>query len=93
MSFKAETPLDRIDVLDDDAKAALRKADVTTVEELVGRIERDPEALAALLDVPPSEVKRIRKSASEVIPPHVWKALTAAPASRAEPDALDPNTR
>jgi hypothetical protein len=92
-TFKAKmTPLDRVEALSDDAKAALRQVNVTTVEELVGQMEADPQALAELLDVRPSEFERLRRSASEALPPHVREALTAA-----APDftlgALDPTTR
>jgi hypothetical protein len=87
------TPLDHLDVLGDGEKAALRNVNVTTVEELVGQLEADPQALAELLDVPPSKLKRIRDSAADALPPHVWKALTAAPPPAYKLGALDPKTR
>ena len=57
------TPLSGSELLDDVSVARLREWSITTVEELIGILDSDVSAVAALLDISTAELKEINRRA------------------------------
>jgi hypothetical protein len=86
------TPLDQVQLVDEGARGRLRQLNVTTVEELLGQLQADPEALAKALGLTPDETEHLREQALDLVSPEVREALQQ-PGPEYPLGALDPGSR
>lgn len=91
MTFKGHlTPLGDVVLLDDEAQARLRGLNVTTVEELVGLLQSDPDAAGQLLQQDPLQLAQLLQRALDVLPEQVRLALQVEVERDFPFGALDP---
>jgi hypothetical protein len=77
MGLKSDlTPLESVDLLSSPSRARLRAQHVTTVEELLGLLEADPEGIRALLDLEPAQVSHLRDAAESLVNPDTLRAMS-----------------
>lgn len=86
------TPLDQVQLVDEGAKETLRGLNVTTVEELLGQLQADPEALAKALNKSPEELEQVKRQALDLVSPELREAYLQ-PGREYPLGALDPRSR
>jgi hypothetical protein len=74
-----QTPLRDTSVVDDVRRKRLAELGITTVEELVGQLAADPEALGCALDLKGGRLTRLRDDARAALPPETRGAFDAPP--------------
>ena len=69
------TRLDDIDLLDGPARAVLRAASITTVEDLLGALQADPDGVASALSWDASRIAVLIQEARRVLPAETLRLL------------------
>jgi hypothetical protein len=94
MGFKDNLiPLAATELLSLASRERLRQHHVTTVEELVGTIEADPQSVGEMLGFDGTEVDWLRTQATSLLDPETREALNAQRGKTYPLGALDPRTR
>jgi hypothetical protein len=62
------TRLDDVELFDSAALAALRAVSITTVEDLLGSLQADPEGIARLIERDMSEIPALIEQARKALP-------------------------
>jgi hypothetical protein len=87
------TPLERVKRLDDQSLDRLRAAHVSTVEEFVGLLYADRQALQQLLHLDEHELEEVGASALDLLPPARREAYARSAGVERSLGALDPRYR
>ena len=87
------TPLDQVDLLSRSSRDRLRPYSITTVEELLGLLEAEPEAMRELLHLDDFHLDWLRTQARSLLNPATLKAIDEQRNKNYPLGALDPRTR
>lgn len=94
MSFKSSlTPLAELDLPDPPILEILTEAGITTLEELVGVLESDPEGVGEFLQLCEAEVEDLKHDALSQLDPEVREAFEHQKGKKYPLGALDPDLR
>ena len=84
MRMKSDmTPLGDTDLLSNDSRRDLARYSITTVEELIGAITTDPEAVQDLLSMDDESFQGLRGRAEELLDEDTAKRMANRPKRRA----------
>jgi hypothetical protein len=84
------TGLSDAGLLDDERRARLKELGVTTVEELVGVLDSEPERLRELLELDDEQVEGLKRDAGEALPASSREALQKMPPGEYRYGAVKP---
>jgi hypothetical protein len=73
------TALSDTGVVDDDARGRLEKLGVTTVEELVGHLESQPEGVKEVLEMSSPQLEELHTAAKAALPESTRQAMDDLP--------------
>lgn len=87
------TPLDEVAALEEPAREALVKHNISTAEELLGLVVSSPSSLEAMLDLDPDRIDQLGKQLRQVIPSETVTAIDAQEGKNYALGALPPERK